>query len=54
MGPSEDRFAVVDSAGRVHGIDGLFIADASIFPTTPRANTNLPTIGVAEMIARNL
>jgi choline dehydrogenase len=54
MGPSEDGLAVVDSVGRVHGTNSLLIADASIFPTTPRANTNLPTIGVAEMIARSL
>lgn len=53
MGPSEDG-AVVDSRGRVHGTDGLLVADASIFPTTPRANTNLPTIGIAELIASTL
>jgi choline dehydrogenase len=51
MGPSEDRSAVVDPTGRVHGTNGLVVADASIFPTSPRANTNLPTIGIAELIA---
>ena len=51
MGPPEDRSAVVSPTGRVHGTEGLVVADASIFPTTPRANTNLPTIAIAEMIA---
>ena len=40
--------------GSVHGIDGLTIADASIMPTIPTATTNLPTIMVAEHIARGL
>ncbi|HSB87798.1 MAG TPA: GMC oxidoreductase, partial [Ilumatobacteraceae bacterium] len=38
--------------GSVHGVDGLTIADASIMPTIPTATTNLPTIMVAEHIAR--
>jgi choline dehydrogenase len=54
MGPSSDRFAVVDPTGRVHGTEGLVVADASIFPTTPRANTNLPTIAIAEFIASTI
>jgi choline dehydrogenase-like flavoprotein len=54
MGLSSDPRAVVDPHGRVHGTDGLVVADASIFPTTPRANTNLPTIGIAEMIASTI
>jgi choline dehydrogenase len=53
-GPSSDPSAVVNPHGRVHGTDGLVVADASIFPTTPRANTNLPTIGIAEMIASTI
>jgi choline dehydrogenase len=48
MGPSPDRGAVVDSYGNVHGVEGLSIVDASIMPTIPSANTNLPTIMVAE------
>jgi hypothetical protein len=36
--------AVTDEAGRVRGVDGLRIADASLFPAIPCANTNLPTI----------
>jgi len=43
--------SVVDGSGRVYGIDGLFVADASIMPTIPRANTNLSTIAVAERLA---
>ena len=54
MGPADDPGAVVDATGRVHGVDGLVVADASIFPTIPRANTNLPTIGAAEYIASTL
>jgi choline dehydrogenase len=43
--------AVVDTRGAVLGLDGLVVADASIMPTIPRANTNLSTIAVAERIA---
>jgi choline dehydrogenase len=42
---------VVDGNGRVYGIDGLFVADASIMPTIPRANTHLSTLAVAERMA---
>jgi len=51
MGAAEDRDAVTDPAGRVHGIAGLRIIDASIMPTIPRGNTNIPTIMVAEKLA---
>jgi choline dehydrogenase len=43
--------AVVDGGGRVHGTESLVVADASIMPTIPRANTNLTTAAVAERIA---
>ena len=43
--------AVVDPRGGVLGLDGLVVADASIMPTIPRANTNLSTIAVAERMA---
>ena len=52
MGPDPAHGAVTDSHGSVHGIDGLTVADASIMPTIPTATTNLPTIMVAEHIAR--
>jgi choline dehydrogenase len=45
---------VVDGDGRVHGIDGLYVADASVIPTVPRANTNLTTIALAERLAEGL
>ena len=54
MGPSSDAGAVVDSSGRVYGAEGLYIADASIMPVVPRANTNLPTLMVAEKIVAGL
>ena len=45
---------VVDGRGRVLGIDGLVVADASIMPTIPRANTNLSTAAVAERLAETI
>jgi 5-(hydroxymethyl)furfural/furfural oxidase len=51
MGAPDDKRTVVDSAGRVLGVDGLWVADASVFPEVPRANTNLPTIAAAERLA---
>jgi choline dehydrogenase len=42
---------VVDGRGAVYGFDGLFVADASIMPTIPRANTNLSTVALAERLA---
>lgn len=51
MGPPADPGAVVDAAGRVHGPEALYVADASVMPALPAANTNLPTIMLAERIA---
>ena len=51
MGAPEDPRAVVDPQGRVLGLDGLYVADASVFPEVPRANTNLPTITAAERLS---
>jgi choline dehydrogenase len=51
MGPAGDPGAVVDHAGRVHGMARLRVIDASIMPSIPAANTNLPTMMVAERIA---
>jgi choline dehydrogenase len=51
MGPDPDGGDVVDARGAVHGVDGLFVADASIMPDIPSANTNLPTIMIGERIA---
>ena len=51
MGPENDQMAVVDQRGKVHGIEGLRVADASIMPDCIRANTNLTTIMIGERIA---
>ena len=50
MGPASDPAAVVDPTGRAYGAEGIYVADASIMPAVPRANTNLPTLMVAERI----
>ncbi len=50
MGPLEDPTSVVDQYGRCHAVEGLVVADASIFPTVPRANTNPTSIMVGETI----
>ena len=47
-----DKGAVVDHRLRVRGLRGLRIADASVFPTMPSANTHAPSILVGEMAAR--
>lgn len=51
MGGADDKMAVTDGAGHVRGIAGLRICDASLMPSIPRANTNTPTIMMAERIA---
>jgi 5-(hydroxymethyl)furfural/furfural oxidase len=51
MGRADDPLSVTDPSGRVHGIDDLFICDASLFPSIPRANLNIPVIMTAERIA---
>jgi 5-(hydroxymethyl)furfural/furfural oxidase len=51
MGSRDDPMAVTDPAGRVKGVGGLRVVDASIFPVVPCANTNFPTIMTAEKIA---
>jgi choline dehydrogenase len=51
MGRAPTDGAVVDARGAVYGVDALWVADASVMPTIPAANTNLPTMMVAERIA---
>jgi len=51
MGSSEDPLAVVDGSGRVYGVAGLRVVDASIFPTIPRAYTHFVTLMVAEKLS---
>jgi choline dehydrogenase len=52
IGPAGDPGAVVDAELRVHGLANLRIADASVLPTVPHANTNLAAILVGEIAAR--
>jgi choline dehydrogenase len=54
MGADGDPHAVVDGEGRVHGVEGLRVIDASILPTIPRCNTQLPVLAMAEMLAAKL
>jgi choline dehydrogenase len=51
MGPAADPLSVVDACGRLHGVEGAVVADASIMPVIPRANTNIPCAVVGEKIA---
>ena len=51
MGPSSDDMAVVDQYGRLHGLDGLRVVDASIMPSAVRANTHLTSVVIGERIA---
>lgn len=51
MGPASDPEAVVDQYGRVHGLEGLRVADASIMPDCVRANTNATTMMIGERMA---
>jgi choline dehydrogenase len=50
MGPASDSAAVVDQYGCSHAIEQLVVADASIMPSVPRANTNLTSIMIGEKI----
>ncbi|BEO21320.1 glucose-methanol-choline oxidoreductase (plasmid) [Serratia marcescens] len=54
MGLPDDPLAVVDEQGRVHGIAGLRIVDASILPHIPLINLNPTIIMIAEKIADNI
>ena len=51
MGPMSDPMAVVDQHLRVHGIENLWIGDASIIPTVAHANTNLTCMMIGERAA---
>lgn len=52
--PAADRSAVCDANGRVYGVAGIVVADASLMPQISRANTNLPAVMLAERIALTL
>ena len=51
MGSAHDEMAVCDESGRVHGAPQITIADCSIIPQVPRANTNMPAVMIGEKIA---
>jgi choline dehydrogenase len=52
MGPSSDPLAVVDpETMRVHGVDGLRVVDASVFPYVTNGNIYAPVMMVAEKAA---
>jgi choline dehydrogenase len=46
--------AVVDAELRVRGVEGLRVADASVMPTIPSANTQAPTVMIGELASRLL
>jgi choline dehydrogenase len=48
---TDPRDSVVDARLRVHGVGGLRVVDASVFPTVTSANTNAPTLMVAQKAA---
>jgi choline dehydrogenase len=51
MGPASNPMSVVDEKLRVHGMDNLHIADASIMPTITHANTNLTAVMIGERVS---
>ena len=51
MGDAADAEAVVDPRLRVRGLEGLYVADASVMPELPRCNINLPTLMIGERAA---
>jgi choline dehydrogenase-like flavoprotein len=52
MGADGDELAVCEPSGRVRGVDRLWVADCSLIPTIPRANTNIPAVVVGERVAQ--
>ena len=54
MGHRNDKGAVVDTNGKVFGISGLRIIDASIMPVVTNGNTNSPTIMIAEKLSDSI
>ncbi len=51
MGPISDSLAVVDKDLKVYGLNNPRVIDASVMPTLMGANTNAPTIMIAEKVA---
>ncbi len=51
MGTKPGPHAAVDGRGKVFGLDGLYVVDASVMPTVPSSNIHLPTLMIAERMA---
>ena len=51
MGTRPGPEAAIDGRGKVFGVDGVYVADASAMPTIPSSNINVPTIMMAERFA---
>jgi choline dehydrogenase len=51
MGPASDPMAVVDATLKVHGVDNLYVADASIMPIVSHGNTNITAIMIGERVS---
>ena len=54
MGDPSDRMAVTDPHARVIGVEGLRVCDASLMPTVPCANLNIPVLMIAEKTAATI
>jgi choline dehydrogenase len=54
LGPPDDSHAVLDSRAAVHGLEGLYVGDASTVPEPVRAGTHLTALAVAERVAELL
>jgi choline dehydrogenase len=54
MGPAEDESTVVDQHCAVHGVENLYVADASVMPSMVCANTNLTVVMIGERVAAML
>ena len=51
LGADDDPMAVVDQQCKVRGVDGIWVADSSVMPVVPRANTNATAIMIGERVA---
>ncbi len=54
MGPPDDGRAVVDQGLAVHGVEGLYVADASVMPELTTGAVNLTCMLIGERLARDL
>jgi choline dehydrogenase-like flavoprotein len=54
MGATDDPMSVCDAEGRVIELSNVIVADASLMPRIPRANTNMPTVMIGERLADHL